>query len=124
MLKIRQNWSKIANYPPPMLNKDLHPWRTGHGVEWKMTFPCFILAIFFHSILKIFDSILHSILKVSSIFHSILPCQRTLRLKATQLIVEDTTFEDKGSKKIRDQGLTFRKQTLSRTRTGMVEAKA
>ena len=25
MLKIRQNWAKIANYPPPMLNKDLHP---------------------------------------------------------------------------------------------------
>ena len=26
MLKIGQNWGKIANYPPPMLNKDLHPW--------------------------------------------------------------------------------------------------
>ena len=24
MLKIGQNWDKIANYPPPMLNKDLH----------------------------------------------------------------------------------------------------
>ena len=24
MLKIRQNWGKIANYPPPMLNKDRH----------------------------------------------------------------------------------------------------
>ena len=26
MLKIGQNWGKIANYSPPMLNKDLHPW--------------------------------------------------------------------------------------------------
>ena len=25
MSKIGQNWGKIANYPPPMLNKDLHP---------------------------------------------------------------------------------------------------
>ena len=25
MLKIGQNWGKIANYPPPMLSKDLHP---------------------------------------------------------------------------------------------------
>ena len=27
MLKLGQNWGKIANYsPPPMLNKDRHPW--------------------------------------------------------------------------------------------------
>ena len=26
MLKIGQNWGKIANYPPPMLNKDRNPW--------------------------------------------------------------------------------------------------
>ena len=26
MLKIGQNWGKIADYPPPMLNKDRHPW--------------------------------------------------------------------------------------------------
>ena len=26
MLKIGQNWGKIANYPPPMLNKDRHHW--------------------------------------------------------------------------------------------------
>ena len=25
MLKIGQNWGKIANYPPPVLNKDRHP---------------------------------------------------------------------------------------------------
>ena len=27
MLKIGQNWGKIANYPPPMLNKDRYPWK-------------------------------------------------------------------------------------------------
>ena len=26
MLKIGQNWGKIATYPPPMLNKDRYPW--------------------------------------------------------------------------------------------------
>ena len=27
MLKLGQNWDKIVNYsPPPMLNKDQHPW--------------------------------------------------------------------------------------------------
>ena len=38
---------------------------------------------------------------------------------------EDTAFEAKDSKKIRGQGQgpTFRGQTFSRTRTGMVEAK-
>ena len=25
MLKLGQNWGKITNYPPPMLNKDRHP---------------------------------------------------------------------------------------------------
>ena len=25
MLKLGQNWGKIANYPPSMLNKDRHP---------------------------------------------------------------------------------------------------
>ena len=38
----------------------------------------------FHSILKVLHSILHSILKFSSIFHSILPCQRKCRLEAMQ----------------------------------------
>ena len=38
----------------------------------------------------------------------------------------DTTFEAKAkdSKKIRDQGPTFRGQTPSRPKTGMIEAKA
>ena len=27
MLKIGQNWGKIANYPPSKLNKDRHPCR-------------------------------------------------------------------------------------------------
>ena len=35
---------------------------TGHGMEWKTIFPYSIQAIFFHSILK-FSSIFHSILK-------------------------------------------------------------
>ena len=26
MLKIGQNWGKIANYTPPKLNQDRHPW--------------------------------------------------------------------------------------------------
>ena len=40
----------------------------------------------FHSILKIFHSIFHSILKFSSISHSILPYQRNFRLEAMQRI--------------------------------------
>ena len=38
--------------------------------------------------------------------------------------VEDTRLEAKDTKKIRGQGQLFRGQTLSRTRTGMLEAKA
>ena len=55
---------------------------TGHGTEWKTIFPYSMLAIFFHSILKIF----HSIQKFSSIFHSILPYHRKFRLEAMQHI--------------------------------------
>ena len=32
MLKIGQNWGKIAYYPPPILSKDRHPW------QWCMIF--------------------------------------------------------------------------------------
>ena len=56
--------------------------RAWHGMEWKTTFPYSMLAIFFHSILKIF----HSIQKFSSIFLSILPYQRKFRLEAMQRI--------------------------------------
>ena len=45
-----------------------------HGMECRTIFPYSILAIFFHFIPKIF----HSILKFSSILHSILPHQRNL----------------------------------------------
>ena len=38
--------------------------------------------------------------------------------------VEDTRLEAKDTKKIRGQGQPFRGQTLSRPRTGMLEAKA
>ena len=38
--------------------------------------------------------------------------------------VEDTRLEAKDTKKIRSQGQSFRGQTLSRPRTGMLEAKA
>ena len=38
--------------------------------------------------------------------------------------VEDTRLEAKDTKKIRGQGQPFRRQTLSRPRTGMLEAKA
>ena len=38
--------------------------------------------------------------------------------------VEDTRFKAKDTKKIRGQGQPFRGQTLSRLRTGMLEAKA
>ena len=56
--------------------------RAWHGMEWKTIFPYSILAFFFHSILKIFHFIFHSILKFSSIFHSILPYQRNFWLGA------------------------------------------
>ena len=49
---------------------------------WKMTFPYFVLAIFFHFILEIF----HSILKFSSMFLSKLPYRRTFTLEAMQRI--------------------------------------
>ena len=39
-------------------------------------------------------------------------------------VVEDTRLEAKSTKKIRGQGQPFRGQTLSRPRTGMLEAKA
>ena len=42
------------------------------------------LPFHFHSILKIFHFIFHSILKFSSIFHSILPYQKNFRLEAMQ----------------------------------------
>ena len=48
-------------------------------MEWMTIFPYSILEIFFHSILKIF----HSILKFSSIFYSILPYQGMFILEAT-----------------------------------------
>ena len=38
--------------------------------------------------------------------------------------VEDTRLEAKNTKKIQGQGQPFRGQTLSRPRTGMLEAKA
>ena len=38
-------------------------------------------------------------------------------------VVEDTRLEAKDTKKIRGQGQPFRGQTLSRPRTGMLEAK-
>ena len=38
--------------------------------------------------------------------------------------VEDTRLEAKDTKKVRGQGQPFRGQTLSRPRTGMLEAKA
>ena len=44
------------------------------------------LPFHFHSILKIFHSIFHSILKLSSVFHSILLYQKTFWLDAMQLI--------------------------------------
>ena len=44
-----------------------------YEMEWKMIFPYSTLAIFFHSILKTYHFIFHSMLKFSSIFHSALP---------------------------------------------------
>ena len=45
----------------------------GHGMEWKTIFPYSIRVIFFHSILKF-----------SSIFHSILPYQGNFKPEATR----------------------------------------
>ena len=42
----------------------------------------------------------------------------------TRGVVEDTRLEAKDTKKIRGQGQPFRRQTLSRPRTRMLEAKA
>ena len=39
MLKIGQNWGKIANYSPPMLNKDRHHWL--HKTPWHMCGPVY-----------------------------------------------------------------------------------
>ena len=45
------------------------------------------LSFHFHSSLKIFHSMFHSILKFPSIFHSIVPYQRNFILKAMQRIL-------------------------------------
>ena len=57
-----------------------------YGMEWRTIFPYSTLAIFLHSIPKIFHSIFHSILKFFSIFHSIFSYQRKFRLEAMQLV--------------------------------------
>ena len=51
-------------------------------MEWKTIFLNSILAIFIHSIQKMFHSIINFILKFSSIFHSILPHQDKFRPEA------------------------------------------
>ena len=52
-------------------------------MEWKTIFLYSILAI---SMLKIFHFGFHSIVKFSSIFHSMLSCHRNFRLEAMQRI--------------------------------------
>ena len=40
MLKIGQDWGKIANYPPQMLNKDLHHWLDFYGLHLYLAGRC------------------------------------------------------------------------------------
>ena len=44
--------------------------RSGHRMEWKTIFPYSVLAIFFHSVLKIFHSILKFLPYSISYFHT------------------------------------------------------